>query len=220
MSVIFLVFQIIFIIDFAYEWNDSWVQKYEDSGEDRYWSVCLSLFSVLMWGISLTVTVFNYYWFSESSLHVILISTTFGLGVVFTVLSISNWVENGSLLVSSMVNLYITYLCWDGLSSSPDNPIGDDLSTGMSIMWGTLITFTILMYLSFAQKNDKQEEGIRKAAEPMLAEESENKEAYAEEMDDKKMVYFLLFMVLAAVYLSMLLTNWGSPNVNGKTSQQ
>lgn len=227
-SLVFLVLQIAVMIDFAYSWSESWIAQYERSGESGYWSFCLFFFSGLMWIIALVTIILSYYWFTKDSgcsLNVFLITSTLALGIAFTALSMTNWVEYGSLLTSSLVNLYITYLCWDALTSdsSSCNSWKGQTGTGMSILFGSLVLLVVLLYLSFSKRERKQggEAPIRGVAEPMLAEDGTGQEElpYNEESDGRRMIYFLMMMVLTSFYLAMLLSDWGAPSVYGADYQ-
>ena len=128
-----------------------------------------------MWVISLTLIILCYYWFSTDhscGLNIFLITLTLALGISFTMLSLTNCVAYGcklylALLTSSVVNLYIVYLCWYALTSdsSSCNTWTDTTSTGVTILFGSIVMFIMLMYLSFRQKKKSDDEApIRGAA--------------------------------------------------------
>lgn len=98
-SVFYLIIQIIILIDFSYAWNYSWVENYENSGGSNFWMFWLFFFSGLMWVIALTTSVLSYYWYSEADggcpLNIFLVTQTLAVGVIFTLISVSNIVENG-----------------------------------------------------------------------------------------------------------------------------
>ncbi|CAG9328271.1 SERINC3_1 [Blepharisma stoltei] len=223
-SMFFLVIQIIILIDFAYTWNEDWLNKYEVSSSKGYWGFCLFFFSGLAWSLSITIIALCYYWFgtsSECGVNIFLITLTLALGSIFTVMSLTPLVENGSLLTSSIVNIYIVWLCWYGLVSDTSNcnSWNDTKSTGLTIAFGLLVLMIMLLYISFREikKSDKQTIA-RDAAEVVMAPEDEGneKEAYKEDEElDRRMVYFHVLMIIVSMYYSMLLTNWGAANVDG-----
>jgi Serine incorporator (Serinc). len=195
----------------------------------------LFFFSGLFWVVALTTTVLNYYWFTNDTgcgLEIFLITFTLVIGICFTILSITNYVEHGcnpylALLTSSVVNCYITYLCWDGLTNDTNgscNTWDNAQDTGITITIGVVVLLVTLIYISFRKREQNQDQAlIRNAAEPILATEEESGEEadlpYNEEADGRKMFYFHLFMILASVYFSMLLTNWGAANVTDSNSK-
>lgn len=181
-----------------------------------------------MWIIALVTIILSYYWFTKDSgcsLNVFLITFTLALGIAFTALSMTSWVEYGSLLTSSLVNLYITYLCWDALTSdsSSCNSWKGQTGTGLSILFGSIVLLIMLLYLSFSkrERNEGGEAPIRGVAEPMLADNEAGHEElpYSEESDERRMIYFLVMMMLTSFYLAMLLSDWGTPSVDGEEFQ-
>lgn len=128
------------------------------------------------------------------------------------------------------MNLYCTYLCWDGLTNdtSQCNTWNSASDTAVNIAVGLVVLVVALTYVSLERKEAKEDGQLKSAAEPILAkeEDGEEKVAFLEENDEnygQKFVYFHGFMMLSSFYLTMLLTNWGSANVTnnvGKTYEK
>jgi hypothetical protein len=142
-------------------------------------------------------------------------------GVLLTLLSISNWVEHGSLLTSSSVALYLVYLCQSGLSSEPEsygcNPYWNDSeATSIEIAIACALVLITVLYLSFKGKrdeiNENSENTIRDIADPLLVVKGEDYDNAQNDEPDRGMIWFHLFMMLIAIYMSMMMTNWGTPN--------
>lgn len=131
-------------------------------------------------------------------------------------------------MTSSVVNGYITYLCWDALTNNPTKSCNDwdnAQDTGITITIGVVIMLITLAYISFRKREKIQDQTpLRNAAEPILAEDDAGEEqvAYKEEEHEsygRKMIWFHAFMLLCSFYLSMLLTNWGSANIKNDDSK-
>lgn len=183
-----------------------------------------------MWILSLTVTVFNYYWFTNESgcgLNIFLITQSLVFGIGFTVLSITSWVEHGckiyvALLTSSAVNLYCVYLTWAGLSSTDDecNTLQDSESTALNITFGLIPLVIILLYVAFRKKERGEENNtpIKDIADPMIAKEEDDQDEGVRDTERaSSYVYFYLLLMLASIYIAMLVTNWGAPKVDGES---
>lgn len=171
----------------------------------------------------------NYVWFASESgcgLNIALITLSILSGLVYSILSITI-VENGcndyiALLTSACVNFYVVYLTWDALLNDPGNcnTWDKELATGTSILIGSVIILLLLLIVSLKKEQPpKDGEIASKATNPILPENEgtappEDKESYSEESSERRMVYFMLFMMVCSVYLSMLLTNWGSPAIS------
>ena len=59
----FIVIQLILIIDFAHSWAEAWVGNYEESGS-KGWLVALIGTSLVTFGITLAVIVLNYVYYT------------------------------------------------------------------------------------------------------------------------------------------------------------
>lgn len=108
-SIVFLVLQVVILIDFSCSWSDKWIQSYEKSNFTNHRHCLLFIASGLLWVVGLVTTVMNYYWFSKDqgcSLQVFLITFTLLLGISFTLLSLTNFVENGCNPLYSSFNKF------------------------------------------------------------------------------------------------------------------
>lgn len=134
-SALFLICQIIAFIDFAYHWNTSWVGRaygrgadygededddFEGDVQDRRWlagilACCAAMMIVVIVGI-----ILMYIFYGGCSLAAFFITLTAISCIGFTVLQLSSSDSDGSLLTSSVVALYSTYLCWSAVNSNPD----------------------------------------------------------------------------------------------------
>ena len=111
-SVFFLVIQQIIILDLAFNWNDSWVEKSNNAETEqtkKRWlsailASCAVLFTVSIVGITLM-----FVYFGDCGLNKAFISLTLILGLAITGLQLSG--EEGSLLSSACIMAYGTYLC-------------------------------------------------------------------------------------------------------------
>lgn len=231
-SVAYLIVQALIFIDMGYEWSAKWLEDEENNGK----LTLLFVFSGLFWAISICVIVFCFIWFtggeSDCTTEIILISITISLGILYNILTIAGCFEHGcnrhiALLASSIINLYCTYLCWDGLTSSTSscNSWNSSSDTALTISFGLLVSLLALIYVSLMSKSTNDNNNLKNATEPILAKEEESggeKVAYKEESDENygpNMLYFHCFMLLSSFYLSMLLTNWGSANVTNNVSK-
>jgi len=123
----FIVIQLILIIDFAHSWAEAWVGNYEESGS-RGWLVALIGTSLVTFGITLAVIVLNYVYYTgeytgQCKLHEFFISFNMlfcvGLTVVSILPQVQEHVPKSGLLQSGCISLYMTYLTWSAMSNSP-----------------------------------------------------------------------------------------------------
>jgi hypothetical protein len=74
------------------------------------------------------------------------------------------------------------------------------------------------MYLCFKGKKEEvsgqSDNALRDIADPLIAVKGEAEDNVDPETDDDRgMIWFHLFMMLISIYLSMMMTNWGSANI-------
>lgn len=94
--------------------------------------------------------------------------------------------------------------------------------TFVEITVGVSIVSIALSYVCFRKREKIKEQSIlRMLAESILAktDPNEDEDMFQEMSKSKKLFPFYMFMALASVYLSMLLTNWGSANVTNDSAK-
>lgn len=125
---LFILIQLILIIDFAHSWAEAWVGYYEETDSKGTLAALLSV-SGLFYAGSLTIIVLFYVYYTgshtgECKLHEFYISFNMILCVILSVISILPKVQENlpksGLLQSSMITLYILYLTWSAMTNSPD----------------------------------------------------------------------------------------------------
>eukprot|EP00928_Gymnodinium_smaydae_P089232 TRINITY_DN73220_c0_g1_i1.p1 TRINITY_DN73220_c0_g1~~TRINITY_DN73220_c0_g1_i1.p1 ORF type:complete len:419 (-),score=46.93 TRINITY_DN73220_c0_g1_i1:210-1406(-) len=133
----FLVVQTIPIIDFAYWWNESWLQRglaarritFSAEALDT-WKIAILFASLILLILTalgtahLCMTWPQVWWLSISALVI-----TFHL----MVLSITEWCEHGSLLTSTFMMAYATWLCYAAVVEIPDLAMADTMR--IKIKW-------------------------------------------------------------------------------------
>jgi len=134
-GLLFIVIQLVLIIDFAHGWAESWQGQYQNS-EDQRWFYALLAFTGLFYVLTFVAIVLEYSYYTGSShgqckLHEFFISINMILCLVLSVTSVLPVVQehqpNSGLLQSSFVSLYIIYLTWSAMSNQPDPGCKPDL---------------------------------------------------------------------------------------------
>ncbi|XP_039029717.1 serine incorporator 1-like, partial [Hibiscus syriacus] len=136
---LFLLVQVIILLDFTHTWNDAWVVK-----DEQKWYIALLVVSV---GCYLAAFVFSgilFIWFNPSGhdcgLNVFFTVMTMILAFSFGIIALHPRV-NGSLLPASVISVYCAYLCYTGLSGEPrDYACNDHHYKSSAVSTSTLIT--------------------------------------------------------------------------------
>ncbi|KAF9604704.1 hypothetical protein IFM89_009140 [Coptis chinensis] len=228
-SGLFLLVQVIMLLDFTYTWNDSWVEK-----DEQKWYAALLAVSVGCYIAAFTFSGLLFIWFNpagqDCGLNVFFIVMTMILAFGYAMLALHPQV-NGSLLPASVISVYSAYLLYTALSSEPRDYICNGLhkkSKGVStstLILGMLTTILSVMYsairagssTTFLSPPSSPKSGGRK---PLLQSEDledgkkEKKETEARPVAYSYMFFHLIF-ALASMYSGMLLTGWSSSQSDG-----
>ena len=94
-SIAFLLVQSVFLIDFAYEWNETWLERYNSSEDSRFWGCWLFTFATTLLGLGVVLTVLNY--MAVQDCGIALTSSILGTLAVVVMLGMSllPYFENG-----------------------------------------------------------------------------------------------------------------------------
>jgi len=126
---VFIIIQLVLLIDFAHAWNETWVENMEE-GNSKCWYVLLMgstfvMYAVSITGISLLFVFFTKASDSSCSTQKFVISFHLILCIILSVLSILPQVQErqprSGLLQASLISLYTTYITWSALSYEPDS---------------------------------------------------------------------------------------------------
>uniref|UniRef100_A0A7S4GJ73 Serine incorporator n=1 Tax=Eutreptiella gymnastica TaxID=73025 RepID=A0A7S4GJ73_9EUGL len=208
-SGLFIVMQIIILLDFAYEWNDAWVEK-----EEPKYNFFLLLASLVFFVTGCVLIGFMYHWFTPSDdcntnatfLHITLIC-----GLLYILLAIR--LEHASILPASFVFMYTAILCYgaiqSGSTSGECNLLwSEKASTGLNgqVLISSAFAVFSLMYACVSAS------GSASAFQVVPMDEGEEAETAAGQF-----TFFHFIMALGSMYMAMILTNW-SINAGTDTS--
>ena len=151
----FVVLQQIILIDVAYNWNDDWVERANQADRLSYgsgsgWLQAIVGTCVAFYCASIIVIGFLYKFFDDCPANTWVITLTL-LGIIaMTAIQLSG--TEGSLLTSSVMSLYATYLCFSIISKNPNgqcNPrLGHNDVSGIVI--GLLLTTISLAWTGWS----------------------------------------------------------------------
>jgi hypothetical protein len=137
-ALIFLVLQVLVFLDFAHRWNENW--------RDAGYTTGLLIVTALLYVLSIISWILLYKYFDVSDTAVAFISLTIVLSVGFTLLSVSSWSEFGSILPSSIVTLYCSFLLFTALYNL--SSISVSSSIWLSVL-STILAAASILYASW-----------------------------------------------------------------------
>lgn len=180
-SIIFIVVQIVILVDFAHGWAENWIGRAEEN-DNKWWYVLMLIFSAVFYIGSLVAIILLYVFFTtleSCSLNKFFISSTLILSVVVSIVAILPWIQKvqpkSGLLQASIVTAYCTYLTWSAVSTEPYG-IGRDCeifnttlavyghshpsSLAASIV-GIIVLFITVGYICFSLSSTRQLRKLR-----------------------------------------------------------
>ena len=241
LSGIFIIYEMILLIDLAYTWNGHWVSSYDNSNEAgsscNIWIVLLFTFTFIFYGLGIVICVYMYMEYYEGWWTILLTSITIGAAILYTIISLLPVIENGSIFTCSLIFLFSSCLNASAVMSDPT--LEGKTNSLIQISIGLVFLFVILFYISGTTSDNKdkiQKSANEKTKAPtpisgagnIAMEKSEEAlEAPArsyntiEQKEEEELpqnttatALFHLVMVFVAFYFAMLLTNWGAPNID------
>lgn len=152
----FLVIQMLILLDCTQSWNDAWVAQ-----EDERFLYGLLAASLACYLGSIGTLAFLFYWFNPSGvdggcgLNVSIIVLSGLLVMAFSAVSLHPKVQNGSLFPSAVIGMYVMYLAYGALLSEPHdyacNGLGAkwNVASGTTLVGGLLLTLVTTTYSAF-----------------------------------------------------------------------
>ncbi|RXG60455.1 Serine incorporator 1 [Armadillidium vulgare] len=120
---LFIIIQLVLIIDFAHSWAESWVDKY----------CALLSSSFINYTLSITAVVLFYVYYTtpnDCSLHKFFISFNLIICAIVSVVSVHPKIQEAQprsgLLQASVITLYTMYLTWSAMTNSPNSACKPD----------------------------------------------------------------------------------------------
>eukprot|EP00668_Euglena_longa_P029454 GGOE01036802.1.p1 GENE.GGOE01036802.1~~GGOE01036802.1.p1 ORF type:complete len:414 (+),score=126.02 GGOE01036802.1:30-1271(+) len=206
-SGLFIIMQILVLLDFAYEWNDAWAKK-----EEPKYNVLLLVASLGFFSLGCVLVGFMYHWFAsgeDCGTNAAFIHITLIAGLLYILVAIR--LEHASILPATFVFLYSTFLCYSAIQSGSTSSECNLLWSGQpekglsgQVMLSSAVAIFTLMYSCLSSSASA-------GAFQLLPTEEDN------EPSSGAAGHFSLFhlvMVLGSMYMAMILTDW-SINAEG-----
>ncbi|KAI5947205.1 Serine incorporator 2 [Manis javanica] len=134
-SFLFILIQLVLLIDFAHSWNQRWLGKAEEC-DSRAWYAGLFFFTLLFYALSIAAVTLLFIYYTPSDACYkgkIFISLNltfcFCVSIVAVLPKVQNAQPNSGLLQASVVTLYTMFVTWLALSNVPDQKCNPHLLT-------------------------------------------------------------------------------------------
>ncbi|KAL7985537.1 hypothetical protein Chor_004107 [Crotalus horridus] len=229
---LFILIQLLLLVDFAHSWNDSWVERMEE-GNSRCWYAALLSCTSLNYILSFIAVVLFYVFYTKPDGCIenkFFISFNMIACIAISIISILPKVQehqpHSGLLQSSVITLYTMYLTWSAMSNEPEK--SPQWWDAQSIV-GLTIFVVCLLYSSIRSSNNSQVNKLTLSVSDSVilddtpntadVEDGEVRRVLDNEKDSVQYNYsvFHFMLTLASLYIMMTLTNWYSPDAETKT---
>ncbi|KAJ3107967.1 hypothetical protein HDU97_002547 [Phlyctochytrium planicorne] len=231
LAVLFILIQIILLIDFSYSFSESLLEKWEQTEDKTYLGFLLALTFGAFAGC-ITLSGLLYAWFGGFScqLNQFFISFNLVLSAIVAVVSISPQIQEinpkSGLAQAAMVVAYSTYLVASAISSEPEgedkvanlcNPLNESGKTKTTtIVLGTVFAFLALAYstssaATTALNSDESSTSLLTSSERRAEAGGDDEDGPVDDEQDGVQYsysFFHLVFLLASCYLAELITNW------------
>ncbi|XP_057466982.1 uncharacterized protein LOC130756474 [Actinidia eriantha] len=220
---LFLLVQVLILLDATHSWNDSWVAK-----DEQKWYYALLAVSVACYIAAFAISGLLFIWFNPSGhdcgLNVFFLVMTMILAFSFGVIALHPKV-NGSLLPASVISVYCAYVCYTGLSCEPRDYACNGLHNKSAVSTSTLVLGMLTTVLSvlysalragssttfLSPPSSPKASAVKK---PLLDSEDVEEGKEKKEKEPRPVSYsymfFHLIFALASMYSAMLLSGWSS----------
>jgi len=172
-SIVFILFQIVMIIDLCYLWNKAWIERY-DAGENCY-GYLLVFLTAGIYGFLLYFNYRSYQLFDNCHNGTLAVTVNLILTIISSVLIVLRLHPDGSIFTSGMVGLYTTYWVWSGMTSVDDSCnvwTTDESTINIQLIVNIICIIISLFYVSLsAQQNTS---GKVELASNLMADAEDN----------------------------------------------
>ncbi|XP_014846199.1 PREDICTED: serine incorporator 1-like [Poecilia mexicana] len=132
-SFIFILIQLILLIDFAHSWNKIWVENAEET-QNKCWFAGLLSFTVLHYALAFSAVVLFYIYYTQPddcTEHKVFISLNLIFCLIISVVSILPKIQeaqpHSGLLQASLISLYTMYVTWSAMTNNPNRKCNPSL---------------------------------------------------------------------------------------------
>ncbi|XP_007558462.1 serine incorporator 1-like [Poecilia formosa] len=132
-SFIFIIIQLILLVDFAHSWNQSWLEKAEN-GNTKCWFAALLSFTFVYYALAFTAIVLFYVFYTQPAdctEHKVFISLNLLFCIAVSIVAILPKVQEAQptsgLLQASIISLYTMYLTWSAMTNNPNKQCNPSL---------------------------------------------------------------------------------------------
>ncbi|XP_003800798.1 serine incorporator 2 [Otolemur garnettii] len=234
-SFLFILIQLILLIDFAHSWNQQWLGKAEER-DSRAWYGGLFFFTFLFYSLSIAAVVLLFIYYTQPgachegkvfiSLNLVF---CFCVSIIAVLPKVQDAQPNSGLLQASVITLYTMFVTWLALSSIPDQKCNPHLPNVLSnqtagpkdyeTQWwdapsivGLVVFFLCTLFISLRSSDHQQVNNLMQTEEcPPILEQQQQQvacqgRAFDNEQDGVTYSYSFFHFCLVLASLHIMMT--------------
>ncbi|KAG8461261.1 hypothetical protein KFE25_002450 [Diacronema lutheri] len=236
-AMLFLLFQIVMLIDLAYGWNAAWLAQDDELAGEWRWRGAILAVSAALYALSLAACALMLQFLTAEGcvFNTALISCTLVCSVGLSALSVSPVAEHGAILTSAVVTSWLFFLVYSALTGVPDaacNPLVQQQYDDLRLAVGLVFAAVSVAYCAWAygasvgeREPAKPEARLTRAAPAGLADpfttlahgtrapaeapgRGVNTAMAEDEQGVRGVCAFQVIMLAVSCYAATLLTGW------------
>lgn len=132
-SFIFIIIQLILLVDFAHSWNQSWLENAEE-GNRKCWFAALLSCTFINFALAFSAIVLFYVFYTQPddcTEHKVFISLNLIFCIIVSIVAIVPKVQeaqpSSGLLQASLISLYTMYVTWSAMTNNPNRQCNPSL---------------------------------------------------------------------------------------------
>lgn len=204
-SAVFLLMNVVFLVDFSYQWSDDWGERADSNGK---WMWYLLLVAVGSFLLAIGVSVASFILFvphADCNYNAFAVTSVLVGALLYTVLSV--WVPHGSVVPSGIVFLYTSCIMFVTLRTSQN-----DRCNRLGALEGRTHSFLQMLIGSLAASFMLAYTVITSGGSGASLNVGEDDDGEEEDPDRSghlsHYMFFYFVMVMGSMYLAMLATGW------------
>lgn len=204
-SAVFLVIQVILLVDFSYQWNDDWGQRAEQNSK---WQVYLALVAGGSYLVGIVMCILSFVYFvphSDCNFNAFAITTVLVIpGLISTLVAV--WVPHGSIVPSGIVFAYCATMEFVTLRSSQDMycnafPGAADTGSVKSVLISSVFSGLVLAYTVVSSSGNRT--ALTLEADEVAVQTDADEDGHL-----SGYLYFHAIMLMGSMYMAMLVSDW------------
>ncbi|XP_005875118.1 PREDICTED: serine incorporator 2 [Myotis brandtii] len=234
-SFLFILIQLVLLIDFAHSWNQQWLGQAEER-DSRAWYAGLFFFTFLFYSLSIVAVALLFVYYTEPDACYegkVFISLNLTLCICISIISVLPKIQdaqpNSGLLQASVITLYTMFITWLALSNVPDQKCNPHLLTyldngtilagpeGYVTQWwdapsivGLIVFILCTLFISVRSSNHRQVNSLMRTEEcPPILEGTQQQvagQAFDNEQDGVTYSYSFFHFCLVLASLHIMMT--------------